>query len=173
MDLEIIKVKQIENIQGVDARELHEWLEVGTRFDQWIQGRIAKYDLQLDEDYRVTVKKNLNPEGGRPESTEYFLSLSAARELCMVENNDKGKSTRRYFIQCEKKLKEVKENVNPLLHSAYVSGLMEGIYRNWTLPWGQASLMLQKKVKETLQNLDIDISKQIDKYEEDIKRALT
>ena len=45
------------------------------------------------------------PTGGRP-SREYYISIDMAIELAMVENNDKGKEARRYFIQCEKQQAE-------------------------------------------------------------------
>ena len=31
---------------------------------------------------------------------EYFVSVGMAKELSMVENNDKGKQARKYFIEC-------------------------------------------------------------------------
>ena len=37
---------------------------------------------------------------------EYFVSVGMAKELAMVENNDKGSQARKYFIECEKQLKE-------------------------------------------------------------------
>ena len=37
---------------------------------------------------------------------EYFITLDMAKELSMVERNEQGKEARRYFIECEKKLKE-------------------------------------------------------------------
>ena len=42
---------------------------------------------------------------GKKYKNEYFLTLDMAKELSMVENNDKGKEARRYFIECEKRLK--------------------------------------------------------------------
>ena len=51
----------------------------------------------------VTFSKNL--EKGRPR-LEYALTLDMAKELSMVERNEKGKQARKYFIECEKKLKE-------------------------------------------------------------------
>lgn len=42
-----------------------------------------------------------NPNGGRP-TVEYALTLDMAKQLCMVENNKKGRIARKYFIECEK-----------------------------------------------------------------------
>ena len=54
-----------------------------------------------NQDY-VSYSQNCEkPSGGRP-SAEYGLTLNMAKELCMVENNDKGREARRYFIQKEK-----------------------------------------------------------------------
>ncbi|AWY01572.1 hypothetical protein A8139_17585 [Marinomonas primoryensis] len=38
----------------------------------------------------------------------YFITLDMAKELAMVERNEKGKQARRYFIDCEKQLHEQK-----------------------------------------------------------------
>lgn len=39
--------------------------------------------------------------------TEYALTIDSAKEISMMEGNEKGKQTRRYFIACEHKLKEL------------------------------------------------------------------
>ena len=90
-------------IETVSARELHEFLEVKSRFNDWINNRIEEYEFIENQDF-VTFTKNLVK--GRP-SIEYYISLDMAKELSMVERNDKGKQARKYFIECEKKLREV------------------------------------------------------------------
>lgn len=44
-------------------------------------------------------------KGGRPQ-TEYIIKLDTAKEMAMLERNEKGKQVRRYFIAVEKKYKE-------------------------------------------------------------------
>ena len=106
---ELIKL-QPQPINGtptetVSARELHTFLEVNTKFADWIKNRINEYDFVENQDF-ISFSENLEkPTGGRP-SQEYFITLDMAKELSMVERNDKGKQARRYFIECEKKLKE-------------------------------------------------------------------
>lgn len=94
--------------QGVNARDLHEFLEVKAKFADWIKNRISDFDFQENQDY-LTVSKILE-NGGR--TKEYLLTLNMAKELSMVERNEKGKQARQYFIQCEKL---AKDPVNALL----------------------------------------------------------
>ncbi|EPX3529680.1 antA/AntB antirepressor family protein [Acinetobacter baumannii] len=85
---------------AVDARSLHSFLEVGRDFANWIKQRISKYKFQENVDFVLTVAKT----GVRSNvvQKDYSLSLDMAKDLCMVENNDKGREARRYFIRCEK-----------------------------------------------------------------------
>lgn len=102
--------------QTVNARELHEFLEVGKDFSNWIKDRIEKYDFVENVDYvRFSPNSAKTPYGGRP-SVEYHISLSMAKELCMVERNEKGKQARQYFIECERVAKQ-KLTAQPALPS--------------------------------------------------------
>lgn len=85
---------------AVDARSLHSFLEVGRDFANWIKQRISKYKFQENVDFVLTVAKT----GVRSNvvQKDYSLSLDMAKELCMVENNEKGHEARRYFLRCEK-----------------------------------------------------------------------
>ena len=95
-----------DSIQTVNARELHEFLEVKTRFNDWIANRIREYGFSENVDF-VSFTQNLvkPPSGGRP-SKDYHISLDMAKELSMVERNTKGKEARQYFIECERKAKQ-------------------------------------------------------------------
>jgi len=92
-----------ESAQLVDARLLHRFLAVDARFNDWVTRRIAEYGFQDGEDFYSFLSKS---SGGRP-SREYHITLDMAKELSMVERNEKGRQARRYFIECEKRLHEL------------------------------------------------------------------
>lgn len=85
-------------IPTCDARELHAFLEVGRDFTNWIKDRIEQYGFEDGRDFSPILAKS---SGGRP-STEYAISLDMAKELAMVERNEKGRQARKYFIECER-----------------------------------------------------------------------
>lgn len=88
----------------VSARDLHEFLQSGWQFSDWIQDRIRKYGLVEGQDFfRETCK---TPGGGRPR-VEYWLRLDTAKELAMVENNERGRQVRRYFIEVERRYRQM------------------------------------------------------------------
>ncbi|MBX4336419.1 antA/AntB antirepressor family protein [Bartonella raoultii] len=94
-----------EIVQTVSARELHAFLEVKRDFSNWIKDRINKYDFKEERDYILTLAKI--GERQNVVLKEYHLTLSVAKELSMVENNKKGREARLYFIECEKRAKQV------------------------------------------------------------------
>lgn len=98
MNNQLIKIEEKDGKQTVNARELHEFLEVQTRFADWIKRRISEYGFEDNVDF-ITI---LNYENSPP-AKEYHISLDMAKELSMVERNEKGKQARQYFIAMEKK----------------------------------------------------------------------
>ena len=110
MNEELIKITTNENgVQCVSARELHEGLEVKSKFADWIKNRIKKYGFEENTDY-ICLSKNLetqriNGQRGVTAEKDYIITVDMAKELCMVENNELGRQFRKYFIECEKKLK--------------------------------------------------------------------
>lgn len=94
----------------VNARELYEFLEVSTRFNDWIERRIKKYGFMAGQDFYSLLSKST---GGRP-STEYYLTIDTAKELSMVENNERGRQVRRYFIEVEKRFRKSQQGQHEL-----------------------------------------------------------
>ncbi|HDL7801236.1 TPA: antA/AntB antirepressor family protein [Yersinia enterocolitica] len=88
-----------------NARDLHNFLGVGKVFAAWITSRIAEYEFVENQDYISFFQNGKKPQGGRP-TKDYHLTLDTAKELAMVERNEKGRQIRRYFIECEKKLRQ-------------------------------------------------------------------
>lgn len=92
----------------VYGSELHEVLEVKSRFNDWVRNRLGDIDASEKEDYD-TFTKNL-VSGGKQK--EYIIKLNAAKEMAMLERNEIGKRVRRYFIRVEDKYKEDKKQEN-------------------------------------------------------------
>lgn len=86
----------------VYGTELHEVLEVKSRFNDWMRNRLSDCEATENEDYETLTKNLVN--GGQ--AKEYIIKLDTAKEMAMLERNEKGKQVRRYFIQVEKKYKE-------------------------------------------------------------------
>jgi len=138
----LIKVTTNKNGEGVvSARELHAFLGVGKDFSNWIKDRIEKYELVENQDFEVFAKIGENPNGGRPR-TEYALTLDCAKELSMVEGNEKGKQARRYFIECEKKLKEISRF--PQVRDPKTTALIEVLIKQDLLEQEQERLALEQ-----------------------------
>lgn len=133
---EIIKIETTsDGRQAVSARELHKFLESKQEFAHWIKNRITKYDFMENQDYQklyFDVEGNLlnisddkfikteNQELTKVYKIEYVLSIEMAKEISMIENNEQGRKARRYFIECEKKLKE---NTTPYIPQTFAQAL--------------------------------------------------
>jgi anti-repressor protein len=105
---ELIKIKENAPFP-VDGRELHAFMQSKQEFSAWIKARIVKYSFIDGVDFtidKVIIGKNIR--------FEYSLTIDMAKELSMVEGNEKGKVARRFFIQCEKVLKEVVKPMSQL-----------------------------------------------------------
>ena len=90
----------------VNARELFKVLESKQEFANWIKNRIQKYDFVENVDFfkhdNFITLGNLK----RPQ-IDYYLTLDTAKEISMIENNEVGRQIRRYFIEAEKRYREI------------------------------------------------------------------
>ncbi|HGJ5874724.1 MAG TPA: antA/AntB antirepressor family protein [Arsenophonus apicola] len=114
-----IETKNIngELIQTVNARDLHAFLEIGKDFTTWIKDRINQYGFVENQDY-IIVENLSSPKSGSAKSRQrlmkdYYISIDMAKELSMVERNEKGKQARQYFIECERRILQPKLSNDP------------------------------------------------------------
>ncbi len=83
----------------VSGRELYKALGIKDRYTDWFK-RMIEYGFTEGEDYIGFSEKSDKPTGGRP-STDHALTIPMAKELCMLQRNEKGKQFRQYFIKVE------------------------------------------------------------------------
>ena len=108
MTTELIKTTGItlngDKITAVNARDLWKFLESKQDFSTWIKRRIEKYDFIEGQDYLLHKFVEQLPSGAK-HCIEYLISLDMAKELAMVENNERGRQARQYFIEVEKRFR--------------------------------------------------------------------
>ena len=99
MMTELIKVNYDESTDKptVSGRDLHEALGVETRYNDWFK-RMTEYGFTENEDFYSNLSKT--SDGGRP-ATDHQLTIPMAKEICMLQRNEKGKQFRKYFISIE------------------------------------------------------------------------
>jgi anti-repressor protein len=90
----------------VNARDLHDFLELKSNYSDWIKKRVTVYKFIENEDFSL-ISENTEIKtgrGGDRRSIDCLLTLDMAKELGMLERNDKGRMVRKYFIDCELKI---------------------------------------------------------------------
>lgn len=98
----VIPLTDNDGVQAVMGRDLHKFLEVGTAYSRWIERLIEKYGFVAGQDF---MPKMAESTGGRP-SEDHILTMDMAKELSMVQNNERGRQARQYFIECERRAKQ-------------------------------------------------------------------
>lgn len=90
----------------VDARFLHAYLQSARHFTDWMNDRLQKYGFEEGADFECISQncetQRANGQRGITVKKDYRLTLDMAKELSMVENNDRGREARRYFIAMER-----------------------------------------------------------------------
>lgn len=101
---ELIKVTYENDRPAVSARDLHDFLEVKTAYKDWFP-RMCEYGFTSGEDFNPLKIERVQNEGERVVARtvdDAVLTIEMAKEICMIQRNEKGKLARQYFIQLEK-----------------------------------------------------------------------
>jgi anti-repressor protein len=152
----------------VNARELHEFLNIGRDFSTWIKDKLQKYGFVENQDFIVFTESGENPFGGRP-STEYILTMDTGKEIAMVENNIKGSQIRRYFIAVEKKYKQAALDMSKLSPELQ---MFQQIFKSVAQQELRMKQLEEKTVKqtETITAIKDTIIQQPDNWREELNK---
>lgn len=114
---ELIPIRDEGGRKAVMGRDLHEFLEVKDRYNDWFP-RMVAYGFSTGQDFtEISVK----PKGvGRPRA-DHIITLDMAKEISMIQRTERGKQARQYFIECERQAKQMA----PQLPQDYASALRE------------------------------------------------
>lgn len=123
---ELIPIMESEGKRTVNARDLHEFVGSSQQFADWIKNRIEKYGFEEGSDF---VRLHKKMKANNATLIEYHLSIDMAKQLTMVENNEKGREARRYFIACENALKTAKSSLKSI--KAESAKARTGIAAEW------------------------------------------
>lgn len=97
---ELIKISYETENPTVSARDLHEGLEIKSNFTTWFD-RMCEYGF-TENDYRKCFPNLESGCNGGQNMVDYQISVDMAKQICMIQRNDKGRQYRQYFLDLEK-----------------------------------------------------------------------
>lgn len=134
IESELVPVYETDKgIKVVNGRELHQVLQSGQDFSTWVKKRLSECDATENVDYERFHKKM---EANNATVIEYIIKLETAKEMAMLERNEKGKQVRKYFISVEEKYKQ------SILDRSQLSPQMQMFY---AIADGQAKMEIEQK----------------------------
>lgn len=99
--MELIKININEKMeQVVSGRELHERLDIKTKYKDWFP-RMVEYGFVENIDFVAIAQKKATAQGNETTFIDHILTLEMAKQLCMLARNEKGMEFRKYFIRVE------------------------------------------------------------------------
>lgn len=100
---DLIPINYDSDRPTVLARDLHDFLEVETPYHKWFP-RMCEYGFTEGQDYVTADKNVLRADGAKmPQiQTDAQLTIDMAKEICMIQRNEKGKQARQYFLAVER-----------------------------------------------------------------------
>lgn len=96
---QLIKVTVKGDQQLVSARELHNKLEVKTRFSLWTKQNFKHFREGVD--FASVVTTTLVNNGAERKLQDYALTIEMAKHLAMMSGTEKGYEVRDYFLKVE------------------------------------------------------------------------
>lgn len=146
---ELIRINYDTEQPMVSARDLHEGLEIGTRFNDWFP-RMAEYGFTEGKDFNLLKNEHVQIEGSREvrrEVIDYNITVDMAKQICMIQRSEKGKQYREYFLSLEDAWNSPEQIMARALQ--FAQNTMESLKNRCKFLGGQ--IVEQQKIIEELQ----------------------
>lgn len=140
----LIKVDYDTDQPTVSARDLHEGLEISTRFNDWFS-RMTEYGFLEGKDFYSKMSK-ISESSGRT-AIDYEITVDMAKQICMIQRSEKGRQYREYFLELEKAWNTPEQVMARALHMA--DQVVDSLKERCKFLGGQ--VVEQQKVIEELQ----------------------
>lgn len=85
----------------LSARELYKELNIAGRFSRWFE-QMSEYGFEENVDFTSVQNCTVVNNGATRELQDYRITLDMAKEIAMLQRNEKGKEIRRKLIELEK-----------------------------------------------------------------------
>jgi len=85
----------------LSARELYKELNIAGRFSRWFE-QMSEYGFEENVDFTSVQNCTVVNNGATRELQDYQITLDMAKEIAMLQRNEKGKEIRRKLIELEK-----------------------------------------------------------------------
>ena len=123
---ELLKVNYDNDRITLSARELHEFLGIGTQYTKWFD-RMSEYGFYENVDYQAISQKRLTAQGNETTYIDHEITLDMAKEIAMIQRSDNGKEVRQYFLELERRWNSPEAVMNRALEYSrkQVKALME------------------------------------------------
>ncbi|MEE6055988.1 antA/AntB antirepressor family protein [Avibacterium paragallinarum] len=124
---------QHKEINGINARNLHQALQIGRDFSTWIKNRIEECSFIEGQDFIIvenlsspkwgssnserftlnTANANKQLSKARPQKLiDYIITIDMAKHLSLLEKNEIGRAIRQHFIEAERQLAQIAPNLH-------------------------------------------------------------
>ena len=123
---ELLKVNYDNERITLSERELHEFLEIKTKYKDWFP-RMCTYGFDENVDYRAMAQKRATAQGNETTYVDHEITLDMAKEIAMIQRSEKGKEVRQYFLELERRWNSPEAVMNRALEYSrkQVKALME------------------------------------------------
>ena len=83
------------------GRELHEFLQVTERYNSWFE-RMKQYGFAENVDFTSVKSFTVVNNGAKREIDDHEMTIDMAKEISMIQRNERGKQARQYFLHLER-----------------------------------------------------------------------